>query len=75
MPSLPHLPPPTPPPGPYTTPNDKPLLDEAIPESYLVLQDFIRETAEKCIRQKRKPILTKKEYMYVCVCMYVLWVG
>lgn len=49
--------------GPNSKGNEKPLLDEPIPESYLVLQDFVRELAEQCISKGKKPILTKKEYM------------
>lgn len=43
----------------------EPLLDEPIPESYSMLQDVVRETAEVCMNDKKKPILTKKEYMWV----------
>ena len=49
--------------GPGSCSNAKPLLDEPIPESYLVLQDFVRELAEQYISKGRKPILTKTEYM------------
>lgn len=49
--------------GPNNRANDVPLLDEPIPESYLVLQDFLRELAEEYVRKHKKPILTKKEYM------------
>ena len=41
----------------------EPLLEEPVPESYLVLQDFVRETAQAYVQSKKKPILTKKEYM------------
>ena len=41
----------------------KPLLDEAIPESYMVLQDFVRETAETYVSADKKPILTKKQFV------------
>lgn len=40
----------------------EPLLDEPIPESYSVLQDVVRETAELYVLDKKKPILTRKEY-------------
>ena len=50
--------------GPCSSGDDvKPLLDEPVPESYIVLQDFVRETAEAYVTNKLKPILTKKQYM------------
>ena len=49
--------------GPSNHGNDKPLLDEPIPESYLVLQDFVRELAQTYVTRRLKPIVTKKNYM------------
>jgi hypothetical protein len=40
-----------------------PLLDEPTPESYSVLQDVVRGTAERYVKDRKKPILTRKEYM------------
>ena len=52
-----------------------PLLDEPIPESFSVLQDVVRETAELYVQDKKKPILTRKEYMYVSLAQVLLCVG
>ena len=49
--------------GPHAK-NAMPLLNEAIPQSYLVLQDIVQETAQRYEQQKKRPILTKKEFLY-----------
>ncbi len=52
--------------GPHVR-NVTPLLDELIPQSYLVLQDIVQEAAQKCEQLRKKPIFTKKEFLYVII--------
>ena len=40
----------------------EPLLKQAVPESYVRLQDAVRDLAQKCMREKRPPIYTTADF-------------
>ena len=50
----------------------EPLLKQPVPESYVRLQDAVRDLAQKCMREKRPPIYTTADFRSELTSTYVV---